>query len=70
MDADKIFTLKNFLELKLGVHRSHLDGVYKVLQWIVILGIVQIVFYFIPTPENYYGIEHYLVLHTTMEIVS
>lgn len=70
MDADKIFTLKNFLELKLGVHRSHLDGVCKVLQWIAMLGIVQIVFYFIPTPENYYGIEHYLVLHTTMEIVS
>lgn len=70
MNADKMFTLRNFLELKLGIHPSNLQGVCKVLQWIVLLGFVQIISYFIPTPENYYGMEHYLVLHTTMEIVS
>lgn len=64
------FMLKSFLELKLGVHQSHLPGVVKALRWIVILGVVQVVSYFIPTPENYYGMEHYLVLHTTMETVS
>lgn len=70
MNVEKLFTLRNFLELKLGIHPSHLQGVCKVLQWLALLGIVQVVSYFIPTPENYYGMEHYLVLHTTMEIVS
>ncbi|MBC3873322.1 EAL domain-containing protein [Undibacterium flavidum] len=70
MVANIDVTLKDFLEHKLGIHHSHLAGVSTVLQWIVLLGIVQVVSYFIPTPENYYGMEHYLVLHTTMEIIS
>lgn len=54
----------------LEVHHSHRQGVAQMMRLLALLIAVQIIFCLIPTPENYYGMEHYLVLHSTMEIVS
>lgn len=62
--------VRDFLEHTMGVHRSHLFGVQQILKLLLLLGLVQLIFCVIPTPSNYYGMEHYLVLHSSMEIVS
>lgn len=68
MGQDK--TALNFWESSLGVHHSHRQGVIQMIRLVALLLVVQIISRLIPSPENYYGMEHYLVLHSSMEIVS
>lgn len=60
----------NLLTNWFSVHHTHAIRVLKILQLIALLVTVQIISYFIPTPENFYGMDHYLVLHSTMEMTS
>ena len=70
MITGKFVPLDRSLEKGLGVHLSHTDAIRQILKLIGLLVVVQIISYFIPTPENYYGMEHYLVLHSSMEMAS
>ncbi|WP_151445866.1 bifunctional diguanylate cyclase/phosphodiesterase [Lacisediminimonas profundi] len=53
-----------------GVHDSHRSAVREIFGLLALLAAVQYVSWLIPTPDDYKGIDHYLVLHSFMEIVS